>query len=147
MKKFLLSLIAIFLLLSPMQVFASNGALLDRQDTMVGAMFVGFNEGDHAKFTKDFDAQMQRKFSVEQFPAAREATISKIGKLGGMKLLLWEKGLRSGVDTLLYVGVFEKDPAVTITIYVDNNNPQNMKITGLLFESTLLENQVKAPEK
>ena len=115
-----------------------SATVIGKELQIVTEMFDGFAKLDHAKFSKDFDANLKNVFTPEVFKSAHKDTTDKLGQFQGMELLLWQAGETAFMDTVIYRGRFAKDQQMAITVVLNSKNPADIKVSKVTFESDLL---------
>lgn len=104
-------------------------------------MLVGFSNKDYAAHTRDFDQDMLDTVDPITFPQVYDEVIGKVGKYHSHTL----SGVQLQNDEFLvarYNAVFDNDSQVVVRVVFNYGDPDH-KITGLWFDSKLLQQSVK----
>jgi hypothetical protein len=104
-------------------------------DPVVDNLLVGFNEGDYAKFSRDFDERMKSAIPEATFAQMRQDMVSKIGLY---KSRTFSKVEKQGEATIvIYTAEFGKESEVEVKVVFTPDGEKNL-VSGLFFDSPKL---------
>ena len=98
-------------------------------------LLAGFNEEDHAKFSRDFSEQMKNAMTEPVFKQTREGIVSKIGLYKSRNLFKVEK--KGPHIVVLYKAEFEKESGVEVKVVFTKYGEKDL-VSGLWFNSPKL---------
>ena len=104
-------------------------------------MLVGFSNKDYAAHTRDFDQDMLDTVDPITFPQVYDEVIGKLGKYHSHTL----SGVQVQNNEFIvarYNAVFDNDSQVVVRVVFNDGDPDH-KITGLWFDSKLLQESTK----
>ncbi|HIE13278.1 MAG TPA: DUF3887 domain-containing protein [Desulfotomaculum sp.] len=101
-------------------------------DPIADNLLAGFNEGDYAKFSRDFDAQMKSVLPETAFAQMRQDMVSKIGLYESRTVSKVEK--QGEATVVIYKAEFEKESGVKVTVVFTPDGEKNL-VSGLFFDS------------
>lgn len=104
-------------------------------------MLVGFSNKDYEAHTRDFDQDMLDTVDPVTFPQVYDEVIGKLGKYHSHTL----QGIQLQNNEFLvvrYNAVFDNDPQTVVRVVFNYGDPDH-KITGLWFDSKLLQESAK----
>lgn len=113
-------------------------AVLAYSEPMTDNLLQGMNEGDYARFARDFDEQMAKAMPASSFDGFMTSIGDKIG--------LYQSRTVSSVEVVdnfthvVYEAQFANDNPVTIRV-VFNKDTADHLISGLWFDSAKLRDQ------
>lgn len=140
MKKILWFVICFLLVLGggcfkKSDVSVDQQSILSYADPIVDNLLAGFNEGDYAKFSQDFDGRMKSALPEAAFTQMRQSIVSKIGLYRSRTV---SKVQKQGSGTLvIYNAVFEKESGVEVKVVFAKHGEKNL-VSGLFFNSPKL---------
>ena len=101
-------------------------------DPILNNVLTGFNEGNYAKYSRDFTPTLLEAISAKRFQQVREDILKKIGKYQSRKYLGFYQYNRTTV--VLWKGRFSKtDNDVLIKLVVSKRKDKNL-VVGLWFQ-------------
>jgi hypothetical protein len=104
-------------------------------DPVVDNLLAGFNEGDYAKFSRDFDARMKSGIPEAAFTQMRQDIVSKLGLYESRTVSKVEK--QGEATVVVYQAEFEKEGGVKVTVVFTPDGEKNL-VSGLFFDSPKL---------
>ncbi|MEW6388593.1 MAG: DUF3887 domain-containing protein [Thermodesulfobacteriota bacterium] len=126
-----LSLLLILLL----PVLPAAGEVVGQSDQEVRAvaepildnLLAGFNAGDYAQYSRDFDTTLKEAISPKKFQQTRQTILNKMGKYeaksflgflqqGRMTVVLWKGKFAKTEDDVLIKLVLSKRPEKTVVV-------------------------------
>lgn len=110
-------------------------AVLAFANPMTDSILAGYNEGDFAKYAKDFDAQMQNALPENVFRQTRELILSKIGKYVSREVS--DVHRKDQFIVVIWKGKFEQEDGVEIKVIFQKIGEKNL-VSGLWFNSPKL---------
>lgn len=140
MKKVLLFAVCLLLVLGSgcskkAGVSVDQQSVLSYADPIVDNLLAGFNEGNYAKFSKDFDDRMKTALPEAAFTQMRQSIISKIGRYKSRAVAKVQK---QGPATLvIYNAEFERESGVEVKAVFTKIGEKNL-VSGLFFNSPKL---------
>lgn len=114
---------------------ADRDAVLVYTEPMTDNLLAGFNAGDYATLSRDFNAQMRAAFTESQFGSTRALTLSKIGRYVSRVVSSVEK--RDNYIAVIYKARFENEDNVTVRVVFEAAGGHS--IAGLWFNSPKLQ--------
>ena len=116
-------------------VSVDQQSVLSYANPIVDNLLAGFNEGNYAKFSRDFDHQMKTALPEAAFNQMRQ---SFVPKLGLYKSKAFSKAQKQEQGTLvIYDTEFEKESEVKVRVVFTKKGDKNL-ISGLFFDSPKL---------
>ena len=101
-------------------------------DPILSNLLAGFNEGNYAKYSRDFTPTLLEAISAKKFQQVREEILKKIGKYQSRQYLGFYQYNRTTV--VLWKGRFSNtDNDVLIKLVVSKRNDKNL-VVGLWFQ-------------
>lgn len=140
MKKVLLFAVCLLLVLGngcskKADILMDKEKVLAYADPIVDNLLAGFNEGNYAKFSKDFDGRMKSALPEAAFTQMRQLVVSKIGLYKSRTV---SKVQKQGPATLvIYNAEFEKESGVEVKAVFTKDGEKNL-VSGLFFNSPKL---------
>lgn len=113
---------------------AERNAAVTLADPVADNVFAGMNEGDYAKFARDFDATMAKALNEKAFIEMMQTFDERVGKYQSREVTKVEQ-----VDQVVvvhYSADFEKEQDVAVSISVRESDPP--QVAGLWFDSPKL---------
>jgi len=80
-------------------------AFMQFAESVIENLLGGFNEGDYARLSRDFDAQMKLALSEDVFPSVREEVAAKVGRWTSGEVV--EVSEKEGYKLVVYKAQFE----------------------------------------
>jgi len=102
----------------------------------------GFNDGDYARHSRDFDDDLKDQINEISFPQVREEVLGRVGSYEAHSLNRVED--QNGFRTVIYDALFERDDQVTLRVVFLLNDGEH-HIAGMWFDSPALRNSQANP--
>jgi maltose-binding protein MalE len=140
MKKIFLFAVCVLLVLcsscsKKSDVSIDQQSVLSYADPIVDNLLAGFNEENHAKFSRDFDERMRSALPEVVFTQTQQSIVSKIGLYKSRTV---SKVQKQGSGTLvIYNAEFEKESGVEVKVVFTKDGEKNL-VSGLFFNSPKL---------
>lgn len=140
MKKILLFAVCLLLMLGggctkKAEVPVDKEEVLAYADPIVDNLLAGFNEGNYAKFSRDFDDRMKSGLPEAAFAPMRQDITSKIGLYESRAVSKVEK--QGEATVVIYNADFEKENGVEVRVVFTQDGEKNL-VSGLFFNSPKL---------
>lgn len=114
---------------------AERDAVLAYAHPISDGILAGYNEGDFARYSKDFDAAMKNAMPESVFKQSRAVIASKIGKYVSREIA--EVFQKDQYVVVLYKAKFEQEDAVEVKVVFQKVGDKNL-VSGLWFNSPKL---------
>ncbi|MCU0848325.1 MAG: DUF3887 domain-containing protein [Spirochaetes bacterium] len=114
---------------------AERDAVLSYSEAIADGLLKGYNNGDYALYSKDFDEQMKNALNEKVFKQTRDLIASKTGKYVSRKLS--DVYRQNQMIVIIYDGKFEKEDKVEIKLVLQKFGDKNL-VSGLWFNSPKL---------
>uniref|UniRef100_A0A7C1F2V9 DUF3887 domain-containing protein n=1 Tax=Ammonifex degensii TaxID=42838 RepID=A0A7C1F2V9_9THEO len=140
MRKILLLALCFILMLGggcskKADVSGDQQSVLSYAAPIVDNLLAGFNEGNYAKFSKDFDDRMRSALPEAAFAQMRQSIVSKIGLYKSRTV---SKVQKQGPATLvIYNAEFEKESGVEVKVVFTKDGEKNL-VSGFFLNSPKL---------
>ncbi len=116
---------------------AERDAVLAYAEPKTENLLNGFNSGDYATFSRDFDATMRQAETEAVFTQTRAAMLGKIGRYISRQVTSVVK--QDKFIVVIYSGRFEKEDGVTMRVVFKPDDAH--QISGLWFDSPKLRRE------
>jgi hypothetical protein len=114
---------------------SERDAVLAYAEPIADNLLQGYNTGDYAAFSRDFNAQMLQGIPAKNFTDSLLPTITgKVGKYVSRQVD--SVTVISGNILIIYTARFEQEDKVTIRLSLEEASPH--RVAGLYFSSTKL---------
>jgi len=114
---------------------AEKDSVLSYSEAIADGILKGYNNGDYALYSKDFDEQMKNALPEKVFKQTSEIIASKTGKYISRKLS--DIYRQNQMIVIIYDGKFEKEDKVEIKLVLQKFGDKNL-VSGLWFNSPKL---------
>ena len=114
---------------------ADRDAVLAYAEPVSNSILAGYNNGNYAIYSKDFDEQMKNALTEKVFKQTREMILGKIGKYQSREISDVHK--KNQFIIVLYSGKFEKENNVEVKVVFQKTGDKNL-VSGLWFNSPKL---------
>ena len=134
------TLVGIFLLTVVFLAMPAAAAPFGKDDGQVKAvaepilnnLLAGFNEGNYAQYSKDFDDAMREAIPEEKFQQVRKDLIEKLGKYKSKKYLGFLN--QQAYTIVLWKGDFDATPENILIKLVLSKRQDKVVVAGLWFQ-------------
>lgn len=122
MKKFIMTLVAIFSMTFAGVCMAADGADLNKQQAAAETFVKAFSQPvpPYKDFIKGFDAQLKNKFNEKTYAALQSQVKDKFGRMKEVKFYSFQRFDQT--DRVTYIASFSKEKIVAITLVFNKDN-------------------------